>query len=157
TASARGNIAAIPCLPWLCTVGPRAARRLLEAGSASAAVYPRGARVAVPLAEVMHVQPLSLARRVLVRQTMFVPLLAACVGCGNSSGNYPVSGKVLYRGEPAAGATVTFVRKDLTDRMQERAPQGVVREDGTFTLVGPAGDGAQPGEYVVLIEWKQGA
>jgi hypothetical protein len=68
-----------------------------------------------------------------------------------------VSGKVLYHGEPAVGATVTFVRKGATDRMQERAPQGVVLADGTFTLAGPAGEGAQPGEYVVLIEWKEGA
>ena len=96
-----------------------------------------------------------------MRNSLTGPLLGACMiasfGCGNSSGTYPVSGKVLYRGEPAAGATVTFVRRDTTDRMHEQTPQGVVREDGTFSLAGPLGEGALPGDYVVLVEWKVGA
>jgi hypothetical protein len=94
-------------------------------------------------------------------KTLLGPLIGAWVlasfGCGNSSGTYPVNGKVLYRGEPATGATVTFVRKDTSDRMHEQIPQGVVREDGTFSLAGPLGAGALPGEYVVLVEWKVGA
>jgi hypothetical protein len=68
-----------------------------------------------------------------------------------------VSGTVLYRGEPAAGATVTFVRKGVTNRMKEQTPQGVVGDDGSFSLASPAGDGAQPGDYAVLVEWKEGA
>jgi hypothetical protein len=81
----------------------------------------------------------------------------ACSGCGNSSGIYPVSGKVLYHGVPAVGATVTFVRKGATERMQEQTPQGVVHDDGTFSLASPVGAGAPPGEYAVLVEWKVGA
>ena len=77
--------------------------------------------------------------------------------CGNSKGLYPVRGKVLCNGEPAAGATVTFVRKGVADPLNEPTPQGVVAEDGTFTLAGPSGVGAAPGEYAVLIEWKEGA
>jgi hypothetical protein len=96
-----------------------------------------------------------------VRKSLVVSLpvawALACAGCGNSSGIYPVSGKVLYRGEPAAGATVTFVRKGVTDRSQEQTPQGVVRADGTFSLASPLGAGAPPGEYAVLVEWKVGA
>src|SRR5262245_17453617 len=80
----------------------------------------------------------------------------ACSSC-NSSGLYPVSGKVLVNGEPAVGATVTFVRKGSADPLKEPTPQGTVGEDGTFTLRGPGGDGAPPGEYVVLVEWKEGA
>jgi hypothetical protein len=88
---------------------------------------------------------------------LIVPaLLLACLGCGNSSGQFPVTGKVLYKGEPAAGATVTFLRKEA-DRRKESPVQGVVREDGSFALAGPGGPGALPGEYVVLIEWKEGA
>jgi hypothetical protein len=83
-------------------------------------------------------------------------LLLTSLGCGNSSGQFPVTGKVLYKGEPAAGATVTFLRKEA-DRRKESPVQGVVREDGSFTLAGPGGPGALPGEYVVLIEWKEGA
>jgi hypothetical protein len=83
--------------------------------------------------------------------------VAACAGCGNSSGLYPVSGKVLVNGEPAVGATVTFVRKGSAEPFKEPTPQGVVGEDGTFTLSGPGGDGAPAGDYVVLVEWKEGA
>jgi hypothetical protein len=68
-----------------------------------------------------------------------------------------VSGKVLFNGEPAVGATVTFVRRGAADPLKEQTPQGIVGEDGTFTLNGPGGEGAQPGEYVVLVEWKEGA
>ena len=81
----------------------------------------------------------------------------ACSSCGNSSGAYPVTGKVMFNGEPAVGATVTFVRKGSPDPLKEPTPQGVVGDDGSFTLSGPGGDGARPGEYVVLIEWKEGA
>jgi hypothetical protein len=83
--------------------------------------------------------------------------LVVCVGCGNSSGLYPVSGKVLSNGEPAVGATVTFVRKGSTDPLKEPTPQGIVGDDGSFTLSGPGGDGAPVGEYAVLVEWKEGA
>jgi hypothetical protein len=96
-----------------------------------------------------------------MRKSLIAPLLGAWIfasaGCGNSSGTYPVSGKVLYRGAPAAGALVTFVRRDASDRMHEQIPQGVVGEDGTFSLSGPLGAGALPGEYAVLVEWKVGA
>ncbi|HEV3081913.1 MAG TPA: carboxypeptidase-like regulatory domain-containing protein [Gemmataceae bacterium] len=74
-------------------------------------------------------------------------------GCGGLNGRYPVSGKVVYNGEPAVGAMVIFVSKDAPSQTH----QGVVGEDGTFTLAGPAGDGALPGEYTVLVEWKEGA
>jgi len=87
---------------------------------------------------------------------MLAASLIVCAGC-NSSGLYPVSGKVLVNGEPAVGATVTFVRKGSADPLKEPTPQGIVTEDGTFTLVGPGGEGAAPGEYVVLVEWKEGA
>jgi hypothetical protein len=89
------------------------------------------------------------------------PLMPVCaltlVGCSSSNGLYPVHGQVLYKGKPAVGATVAFVRKGVTDPFQEQMPQGVVQEDGSFSLTGPTGAGAVPGEYVVLIEWKEGA
>jgi hypothetical protein len=94
----------------------------------------------------------------LMRQCLAV--LAALVGlccasCG-SSGLYPVRGQVLFDSKPAVGATVTFLRNGA-DPMREAPPQGVVGEDGTFTLAGPSGSGAVPGDYVVLVEWKEGA
>jgi len=81
----------------------------------------------------------------------------ACSSCGNPAGLYPVTGKVLHNGAPAVGATVTFVRRGAADPLKEPTPQGVVGEDGGFTLRGPGGDGAPPGEYAVLVEWKEGA
>ena len=79
-------------------------------------------------------------------------------GCGDGGPRrYSVTGKVLAQGEPAVGATVTFVRKGSPDPLAEATPQGTVGEDGTFSLAGPGGDGAVPGEYAVLVEWKEGA
>jgi hypothetical protein len=109
----------------------------------------------------LSIQLLPDERSVLVRKSLVVSLLVAwsCAGfgCGNSAGVYPVTGKVLYRGEPAVGATVTFVHKGGAARPQEHIPQGVVGEDGTFALASPLGAGAAPGEYAVLVEWKVGA
>jgi hypothetical protein len=89
------------------------------------------------------------------------PFVAACAlpcaACGPGNGLYPVRGQVLYKGKPAAGATVSFVRKGVTDPYQEQTPQGVVQGDGSFTLAGARGAGAAPGDYIVLIEWKEGA
>jgi hypothetical protein len=81
----------------------------------------------------------------------------SCAGCGNSNGRYEVSGKVLYDGQPAPGAVVYFHRKEVDDPLHEHVAQGVAGEDGTFTLASPAGIGALPGKYAVLVEWKEGA
>jgi hypothetical protein len=79
----------------------------------------------------------------------------ACAGCNSADKLYPVSGKVTYRGGPAAGAAVFFCRRGA-DPFNEPTIMGVVRADGAFTLVcGARGDGAPAGEYDVLIEWKQ--
>ena len=93
------------------------------------------------------------------RLCFLVALLSAglmCAGCGGN-GYYPVSGKVLHDGAPAVGAVVYFHRKGEIDRLHEHVPQGVVGSDGTFSLASPAGAGARPGAYAVLIEWKKGA
>jgi hypothetical protein len=80
----------------------------------------------------------------------------ACAACGNADGLRTVRGKVLFRGEPAVGATVYFHRKNAAERPGAHTPQGVVGEDGGFTLTSPAGKGALPGDYAVLVEWKEG-
>jgi hypothetical protein len=82
--------------------------------------------------------------------------LAALALLGSSCGGnglHPVSGKVLYRGDPAAGAVVYFQRTSANP-MNEHTIMGLVGKDGTFTLVcGHLGTGAPAGEYDVLIEW----
>jgi hypothetical protein len=79
----------------------------------------------------------------------------ACASCGNSNSLYPVSGTVTAGGRPAAGATVFLVRHG-GNLMNEHTIMGVVQEDGSFSLVcGSLGPGAPPGEYDVLVEWRQ--
>ncbi len=81
-------------------------------------------------------------------------LALACTSCGN--GLYPVSGKAMYNGHPAVGAAVFFQRKGGKSQ-NDPLIMGLVQEDGSFALVcGSKGKGAPPGEYEVLVEWKQG-
>jgi len=87
----------------------------------------------------------------------FYVAAALALGCSSCGGNglYPVSGKVMYKGEPAAGAVVHF-RRTGADPMNEHTVMGIVQADGSFALVcGPFGSGAPPGDYDVLIEWKR--
>jgi hypothetical protein len=83
-------------------------------------------------------------------------LASPCAGCGESNGLYPVYGKVNFNGEPAAGATVYFHRTG-PDPAGGEVSRGEVRSDGSFWLeTGDLGSGALPGQYAVLIEWRQG-
>ena len=84
-------------------------------------------------------------------------LALICSGCSGSNGYYPVAGKIFHKGEPARGATIYFYPEGEMDRLHEHVPQGIVGDDGTFTLASPAGEGARPGSYAVLIEWKKEA
>ncbi|QVL31670.1 hypothetical protein KIH39_22940 [Telmatocola sphagniphila] len=95
-------------------------------------------------------------RRILFGLFVIGSGLTLC-GCGRSDSLYSVRGKIRYRGEPAVGALITFVPQDTFRRTREPMAQAVVSEDGSFELAGPSGPGARPGEYVVLVEWKEGA
>jgi hypothetical protein len=78
----------------------------------------------------------------------------ACSACGNPHGIYPVSGKVTYKGGPAAGAFVFLVRQGA-DSVRDQTMMGVVQGDGSFTVdCGDFGKGAPPGEYDVLVQWR---
>jgi hypothetical protein len=81
------------------------------------------------------------------------PLLTA--GCGNPAGYFPVSGKVLYKGEPASGATVYFHPTDGTVNPGKAIPYAIAGQDGGFYLTCDGiGDGCPPGKYAVLVEWR---
>jgi hypothetical protein len=90
----------------------------------------------------------------------FVVLIAASGaiglgGCGRRAGFYPVSGKVLYKGEPAAGAVVYFHREGPSPGPLSTIPFGIADEDGSFYVSSDGeGDGCPPGKYAVLVEWK---
>jgi hypothetical protein len=76
-------------------------------------------------------------------------------GCGHPAGLYPVSGKVLYKGEPAAGAVVYFHREGPSPVPVSTIPFGIAEEDGSFYLSSDGeGDGCPPGKYAILVEWK---
>ena len=82
-------------------------------------------------------------------------IFLSCASCGpRSKGIYPVTGKVTYQGLPASGAAIFFYRQGAI-RADEQTVMGIVKEDGTFELVcGSLGKGAPPGEYEIVIEWK---
>ncbi len=64
---------------------------------------------------------------------------------------FPVTGKVVYHGKPAEGATVTFVPGDGSDP-QARRPGAQVGQDGSFRLSTYVSyDGAPAGRYAVMI------
>jgi hypothetical protein len=88
--------------------------------------------------------------------SLAIALLAFALSSCAGNGLYPVAGRVMYRGEPAAGAVV-FLRRTGADLQNEQTIMGIVQQDGSFTLVcGSLGSGAPPGDYDVLIEWKAG-
>ncbi len=79
-------------------------------------------------------------------------------GCGNPPGYYPVHGKVLYKGEPAAGAVVYFHQVGSDAPKPPSTPFGIVEDDGRFSIIcDGVGNGCPPGQYAVLVEWRDGA
>jgi hypothetical protein len=79
-------------------------------------------------------------------------LVVALSGCGSGVKLSAVKGQVFHGDQPAAGATVVFHLKD--GGQGAPTPSGTVRDDGSFTLrTHPHGEGAPPGEYVVLVTW----
>jgi hypothetical protein len=74
--------------------------------------------------------------------------------CNSSSLKlYPVTGKVLYKDQPADGAQVVF---QPTGGATPEKPMayGTVGADGSFNLrTEPHGEGAVPGDYDVLVTW----
>jgi len=84
------------------------------------------------------------------RRFAAVAVLLALTGCSSGVKLTPVKGTVLYGDKPAEGATVVFHPKG--GGQGTPTPSGTVQADGSFTLrTHPHGDGAPPGEYVVLV------
>jgi len=84
--------------------------------------------------------------------------LFAVAGCGSEGKTipvYPTSGRLLTdKGEPAAGATVSFHPVGRAEVLPF-VPHGGVGADGTFRLTSyAAGDGAPEGEYAVTVTWR---
>ncbi|HXT59444.1 MAG TPA: carboxypeptidase-like regulatory domain-containing protein [Pirellulales bacterium] len=90
----------------------------------------------------------SLARCLLV---VCLALQASCRAKNDRIPVFHVSGKVLYQGQPAAGAIVAFVPLDEPFALK---PHGVSGPEGDFQLsTYELNDGVPRGRYGVTIKW----
>jgi len=77
-------------------------------------------------------------------------------GCNKPSAKlFPVTGKVLFKDQPAEGAKVVFLPAGEENAQYRGArPAATVGADGSFEIrTEPHGVGAPVGEYVALITW----
>ena len=71
-------------------------------------------------------------------------------GCSQKVNLNPVTGKVLYQGEPLAGALVSL-HPDASTSANATPPTGYTKPDGTFSVVTGEIEGALPGKYTVTV------
>jgi hypothetical protein len=84
-----------------------------------------------------------------------VALVLAYSGCGPKEGMNPVSGQVLFKGKPAAGAIVYFQPTGIAAPPGSFVvPMATVQDDGWFSIHSDDEDGAIAGSYNVLVEWR---
>ncbi|MGE5191630.1 MAG: BON domain-containing protein [Deltaproteobacteria bacterium] len=66
---------------------------------------------------------------------------------------YPLTGKLLVDGQPAAGAAIVLHPQDPS---LSARPRATVQEDGSIVVTTyEPGDGAPAGEYKATIEWRR--
>lgn len=92
----------------------------------------------------------------LIRVGWVIGGLLGLGGCGRDDGLYPVHGTMLCASGPAEGAMISLYPEEGAAGGGPIA-RGVVDAAGSFRLEsGDLGDGAAPGRYAVLVEWRQG-
>lgn len=82
------------------------------------------------------------------RLSLFI--IAAVAGCGSDGlpGMVAIQGTVTYKGQPLTHGTVLYLPKDGSGRQA----RGEIQPDGRFALTTlRAGDGAQVGEYSIVV------
>lgn len=80
--------------------------------------------------------------------TVVAALLGTVVGgCGSAGKPVPAKGKVVFKGQPLSGASVSFVPTSEKTQMAS----GSTDAGGEFTLASAGKPGAVPGEYLVAI------
>src|SRR5262245_5431044 len=72
------------------------------------------------------------------------------ISCSKSTTLYPVTGKVLYKGQPLSGAVVAFHLEGQKD-LKTDPSIGNSSSDGTFSLKTGDAAGAPAGKYAVTI------
>jgi hypothetical protein len=78
-------------------------------------------------------------------------------GCSGSSSNrletFPVTGRLMVEGQPAAGARVQLTAVGNV-KLAGLCPHATVESDGSFRLTTyRTNDGAPPGSYALTVTW----
>lgn len=101
----------------------------------------------------MHIPPRLSRCFVVFLYGLAVLSLASCGKCDRKP-VYSVTGKVFFRGQPAAGARVTLIPLEDYDPGTPR-PGAQVKKDGSFRLsTYRSYDGAPEGSYAVTIVYR---
>src|SRR5262249_16566873 len=83
-----------------------------------------------------------------------VVLAGFALGCGKGSGEeqfFPVTGKVIYKGEPLKTGTVIFVADTVKGNKTQHEPRGPIDDQGHYEVSTAGRPGAPPGSYKVAI------
>jgi hypothetical protein len=93
--------------------------------------------------------------RTTVRFSLPVLLAVSLLGCGQADPPpklSPVTGKVVFRKQPVALATITFVPDLSQGGLRGRDGRATTDRNGCFTLeTYPSGSGAMAGHYKVTV------
>jgi hypothetical protein len=99
----------------------------------------------------------------MVRSCVPWVLLSTCLivfsACGpkppaNLKETFPVKGKVLVDGQPAAMLMIDCVAAAGIDKANPSLATAMTEKDGTFSLsTYKAGDGVPEGDYVLIFQW----
>ncbi len=93
-------------------------------------------------------------RRIQIATVVVLWASMAVAGCGGPPPGYSrAHGKLVYKGEPAAGAFLMLHPETSKPGAEAVTASATVGDDGTFELVSRAGDGAPAGRYKVLVAW----
>src|SRR5262245_28938467 len=95
---------------------------------------------------------MMILKRTIARLVALCALTAALAGCSNGKlKTYPVTGQVLYNGQPLAGVDVAFHPVDAKNNTGY-PPHATTDQEGKFLLMTYLkDDGAPVGEYQVAI------
>lgn len=86
----------------------------------------------------------------------FLALMAVgCHGDRRFKPTFRVTGRVLFEGQPPAGATVALVPANPNEALDPWVrPRGVVDAAGSFAITTyTPGDGVPDGDYALLVYW----
>jgi hypothetical protein len=101
---------------------------------------------------------MQVAARRFIAVTLLACLTATVPACGTDDQQvavFPVTGQVLHRGQPAAGAIVSFHPTAAELKSAGLVISGRTGADGSYQLMTyEEGDGAPAGEYQVSIIWR---